>query len=108
MYNIIEDPFYRNLPNEIRGGERILSMRPPLGINLYYMLTPFSSSVEGRESLEDIQAHTLIAKAIRGFNENAVVESEVFSVKYCVREVTGKNISCSDELGRNYKNLGVF
>ena len=77
LYNIVEDPFYRNLPHEIRGGERILSIRP-LGINLYYMLTPFSSSVEGRESLDDIRAHTLIAKAIRAFNENGVVNPHFF------------------------------
>jgi Pvc16 N-terminal domain/IPT/TIG domain len=78
LYNIVEDPFHRNLPNEIRGGEHILSIRPPLGINLYYMLTPFSPSVEGRESLDDIRAHTLIAKAIRAFNENGVVDPRFF------------------------------
>ena len=78
LYNIVEDPFYRNLPNEIRGGEHILSIRPPLGINLYYMLTPFSSSVEGRDSLDDIRAHTLIAKAISAFNENGVVDPKLF------------------------------
>jgi len=78
LYNIIEDPFLRNQPNEIAGGEHILSKRPPVGINLYYMLTPFSSPIEGRESLDEIKAHTLIAKAIRGFHENGVVNPKFF------------------------------
>jgi hypothetical protein len=78
LYNIIEDPFHRNQPNEITGGEHLLSKRPPIGINLYYMLTPFSSAIEGRDSLDEIKSHTLIAKAIRAFNENGVVDSKFF------------------------------
>lgn len=78
LYNITEDPFYRNLPNEVRGGEHILSMKPPLGINLYYMLTPFSPTIGGRESLEDIRAHTLIVKAMRALHENGIVNPKYF------------------------------
>jgi hypothetical protein len=78
LYNIIEDPFHRNLPDEITGGDHILSKRPPIGINLYYMLTPFSTPIEGRDSLDEIKAHTLIAKAIRAFSENGVLDPKFF------------------------------
>lgn len=108
LYNIVEDPFYKNLPNEIRGGERILSIRPPLGINLYYMLTPFSPSIEGRESLEDIRAHTLIAKAIRAFYENGIVDPRHFPINTILGRSRVKISSTQMNLEEITKIWGTF
>jgi hypothetical protein len=81
LYNVIEDQFYRNETDEIRAGannNRLLSFRSPLAVNLYYMLTPFSASVEGKDTLDDVRSHSLIAKAMRAFFENGLIDPRYF------------------------------
>ena len=67
LYNIVEDPFSRNRPDEYRGGNRLLSVKPPLAVNLYYMLTPFSgpSGSTNANARIRVQAHNMIASAMR-------------------------------------------
>jgi len=83
LYYIVEDTFSRNEPNQITVGgssssSSLLSTRPPLAINLSYMLTPFSASVEGKDSLENVRSHNLIAKAMRAFYDNGLINSRYF------------------------------
>jgi len=82
LYFIVEDSFSRNEPNQITVGSSssggLLSTRPPLAINLSYMLTPFSASVEGKDSLENVRSHNLIAKAMRAFYDNGLINSKYF------------------------------
>ena len=80
LYNIVEDPFSKNKPDEYRGGNTLLSSRPPLAVNLYYMLTPFSlpRSRTTAEPPDPVQAHTIIAQAMRGFYDNGVVDRRYF------------------------------
>ncbi len=78
LYTVIEDSFNRNEPNQITGGSRLLSTRPALAVNLSYMLTPFSASVEGKDTLDNVRSHNLIAKAMRAFYDNGLIDSRYF------------------------------
>ncbi len=81
LYNIMEDPFSRNRPDELRGGNRLLSFKPPLAVNLYYMLTPFSGpsgSTDTNNVRIRVQAHNMIALAMRAFYNNAMVSPRYF------------------------------
>lgn len=78
LYTVIEDSFNRNEPNHITGGSHLLSTRPPLAVNLSYMLTPFSASVEGKDTLDNVRSHNLIAKAMRAFYDNGLIDSRYF------------------------------
>jgi hypothetical protein len=80
LYNIIEDPFSRNRPDDYRGGNRLLSFKPPLSVNLYYMLTPFSDPSFSTDEIAriSVQAHNMIALAMRAFHDNAMVSPRYF------------------------------
>jgi hypothetical protein len=80
LYNIIEDQFSRNRPDEYRGGNRPLSFKPPLAVNLYYMLTPFSgpSGSTDTNARIRVQAHNMIALAMRAFHDNGVIDPKFF------------------------------
>jgi hypothetical protein len=80
LYNIIEDPFSRNRPDEFRGGNRLLSFKRPLAVNLYYMLTPFSGpsgSTDANARIR-VQGHNMIALAMRAFNDNGLINPKFF------------------------------
>ena len=80
LYNVIEDPFNRNRAEEYRGGNRLLSFRPPLAVNLYYMLTPVSapSGSTTAEPPNRVQAHTTIARAMRALYDNGLINPKFF------------------------------
>jgi hypothetical protein len=80
LYNIIEDGFSKNRPDEFRGGARLFSFKPPLAVNLYYMLTPFSAprSSTTADPPDRVQAHTMIALAMRAFYDNGLVNPKYF------------------------------
>jgi len=89
LYNIVEDPFSKNRPDEYRGGNSILSLRPPLAVNLYYMLTPFSLP-RGRTTAEPpdpVQAHTMIAQAMRAFYDNGLIDPKYFPANTTLGEL---------------------
>jgi hypothetical protein len=80
LYNIVEDAFSKNRQREFRGGARLLSFKPPLTLNLYYMLTPFSAprSSTTPDPPERVQGHTMIALAMQAFYNNALVNPKYF------------------------------
>ena len=80
LYHVIEDSYSRNESNQIRdgGSGRLLSTRPPLQVNLSYMFTPISASVEGKDSLENVRSHSLIAKTMRSFYDNGLIDPRYF------------------------------
>jgi hypothetical protein len=80
LYNIIEDAFSKNRRGEYRGGARLLSFKPPLTLNLYYMLTPFSTprSSTTADPPERVQAHTMIALAMQAFSNNGLINPKFF------------------------------
>ena len=80
LYNIIEDAFSKNRPEEFRGGTRLLSFKPPLSVNLYYMLTPYSASRSSTtaDPPDRVQAHTMIALAMRAFYNNGLISPKYF------------------------------
>lgn len=88
LYNVIEDPFRRNDANQILGGDPLLSIRPPLALNLYYMLTPSSISVTGTgmEPPDGVPSHTILAQAMRAFYDNAIIRSDFYPRNTTLKE----------------------
>jgi hypothetical protein len=80
LYNIMEDAFSKNRQREFRGGARLLSFKPPLTLNLYYMLTPFSAprSSTTADPPVRVEGHTMIALAMQAFYNNALVNPKYF------------------------------
>ena len=80
LYNIMEDAFSKNRRGEYRGGARLFSFKPPLTLNLYYMLTPFSTprSSTTADAPQRVQAHTMIALAMQAFYNNGLVNPKYF------------------------------
>ena len=88
LYNIVEDPFSRNRPDEYRGGNRLLSFKAPLAVNLYYMLTPFSgpSGSTDTNARIRVQAHNMIALAMRAFYNNGLINPKYFPANTTLSE----------------------
>ena len=58
LFNVIVNPHFRNLPSEIKGGKKPTSERPPIGLNLQYMIIPSSQSVSGAGREAYLFSHT--------------------------------------------------
>jgi hypothetical protein len=88
LYNIMEDAFSKNRQREFTGGARLLSFKPPLTLNLYYMLTPFSAprSSTSADPPERVQGHTMIALAMQAFYNNALVNPKYFPLNTTLGE----------------------
>ena len=88
LYNIIEDAYSKNRPDEFRGGTRLLSFKPPLAVNLYYMLTPYSAarSSTTADPPDRVQAHTMIALAMRAFYDNVLINPKYFPANTALQE----------------------
>lgn len=88
LYNIIEDAYTKNRPEEFRGGARLLSFKPPLAVSLYYMLTPYSAprSSTTADPPDRVQAHTMIALAMRAFYDNVLISPKYFPANTALQE----------------------
>ena len=80
LYNIVEDAFQKNDPDIMIGGQQLFSKKAPLAVNLFYMLTPVSEPAKGLdvERLDDVQAHTIIAQAMRALYDNSILSPTFF------------------------------
>lgn len=64
LYHITENEFVKNQPPE-RGESLSHGSFPPLGLNLYYLVTPFA--ISGKSD------HLLLGKVMQVFYDNAIV-----------------------------------
>ncbi|HVN06231.1 MAG TPA: Pvc16 family protein [Bryobacteraceae bacterium] len=72
LYRVLESPFTKNRPWP---GDRATppSKKPPLGLQLFYLLTPLGATPsESTESAGDY-AHTMLGIAMSTFHENAIL-----------------------------------
>ena len=73
MYHIVENPYMRNQvvsnihPNELQ--------YPPLVLDLYYLLTSYSSNSDLTE--RTLEEHKILGKAMRIFYDNAILSGSI-------------------------------
>jgi hypothetical protein len=72
LYRVTESPFTRNQPWP---GDRTTpsSDRPPLGLQLHYLLTPLATQPDDASFTEGDDAHTMLGLAMLALQENPVL-----------------------------------
>jgi Pvc16 N-terminal domain/IPT/TIG domain len=70
LYQVSMNPGYRNLDQPARGSSGELAKRPRLGLNLHYLITATG------DGDDDLQAHQILASAMRILHENPVLTSD--------------------------------
>jgi hypothetical protein len=72
LYRVAESPFTRNQPWP---GDRVTppSNRPPLGLDLYYLLTPLGPRPDDTSVNQGDDAHTMLGLAMRALQENPIL-----------------------------------
>src|SRR5262245_13196516 len=73
LYRVIRNPFLNNRDWQPKTGSPGQLVFPPLSLNLYYLLTPFSPP-DSETGLAD--AHGLMGEAMRVLYENAIIPQE--------------------------------
>lgn len=82
LYNVIVNPHFRNLPSEIKGGKKPTSERPPIGLNLQYMIIPSSQSVSGAgaEPPDGVSSHMILAQIMATLHEISLIDKKYYPV----------------------------
>lgn len=63
LYQVLENPFAKNQPWKSTNKER--QQYPPLALNLYYLLTPYST--------EPLDSHELLGESMKIFYDNSIM-----------------------------------
>ena len=74
LYRVLESPFTKNQPWP---GDRVTppSNRPPLGLQLFYLLTPLGTPPSESSFTEGDDAHTMLGIAMSTLHENPILNN---------------------------------
>src|SRR4051812_15087376 len=74
LYRVLENPFTKNQPWP---GDWATppSDQPPLGLNLFYLLTPLSKKQDDTNSAEGDDAHAMLGAAMLTLHENPILNN---------------------------------
>ena len=80
LYNVIENPHFRNLPDEIKGGAKPTLQSPPLAITLQYMIIPSSQSVagSGHEPPDGLSSHMILAQTMATLHDISNIDPKFY------------------------------
>jgi len=74
LYRILENSTLKNLDWQVKRGDPSLIAPPPLSLNMYYLMTPYS---QNDPLIGNATAHEILGEAMRVFHEHAVVPQNV-------------------------------
>jgi hypothetical protein len=68
LYEVIENPHTKNQQWVTTASDPNQQIYPPLGLNLYYLLTPYATDAKS--------AHSVLGHAMRVFHDSSVIDKE--------------------------------
>ncbi|MEB3216059.1 MAG: DUF4255 domain-containing protein [Nostocales cyanobacterium 94392] len=69
LYRIVENADMKNRPQELVNGSSLAY--PPLCLNLFYLITPLNTSLNGTEN-----GHKLLSKTMQIFYDNSIIKGD--------------------------------
>ena len=96
LYRVAENGSLKN--QEIPGqGHPAAFGRPPLSLNLYYMMTPYGSTSD-EEFVDETVSHLLLGSAMRVFHEIPVITNQLLTVRPTVgRQILSESLRTAFE-----------
>jgi hypothetical protein len=73
LYKIQENPAFKNMDWQPKQGDPNTLVPPPLSLNLFYLMTPYSQS---DPEIGNADAHAILGEAMRVFHEHPIVPKE--------------------------------
>lgn len=73
LYQVKENPAFKNLDWQLKRGSADTLVPPPLSLNLFYLMTPYAPNAA---PTGNATAHAILGEAMRVFYENPIVPEE--------------------------------
>lgn len=73
LYQVQENPTFKNMDWQLKPGSANVLMPPPLSLNLFYLMTPYA---QNDPQTGNAIAHAILGEAMRVFYENPIVPQE--------------------------------
>ena len=70
LYQVQENPTFKNMDWRLKPGSADVLMPPPLSLNLFYLMTPYA---QNDAQMGNAIAHAILGEAMRVFYENPVI-----------------------------------